>query len=351
MKALSQWAPVTKALSAAPLILSACSDPPPIACAEIQNSVADRIEEAGYVPIGGIDQWVTMRGNDRSNPILLHVHGGPGVTFSVFIDEFAPYEADFTIVHWDQRGSGCTFGRYGEDTPEVTFDRIVRDGIEIATHLKGRLGNQEIIVLGHSLGSVVANEMVQRAPQYFSVYVGVAQFVSFQGTVEAQLAYLRDIGEAEDDADLISAVDTIGLPQPANLQDFFAVNRLLFNHVPADDATWTQHMQSRGPEVMTPAELADWNQGREATVGWLMPEVPQVDLFATAPRLEVPFIVIQGSEDIYSPTELAIAYLENVEAPGKELVVIEGAAHFPHLTHIEEFLSALVETTRPFLME
>ena len=56
---------------------------------------------------------MTIRGDDRTNPILLHVHGGPGIAFSAFMTEFAPYEADFTVVQWDQRGAGCTFGRHG----------------------------------------------------------------------------------------------------------------------------------------------------------------------------------------------------------------------------------------------
>jgi pimeloyl-ACP methyl ester carboxylesterase len=99
---------------------------------------------------------------------------------------------------------------------------------------------------------------------------------------------------------------------------------------------------------MTAEELANWQAGRQASAGWLMPQVGEVDLFSTALRLEIPYIVIQGSDDIFTPTDTAIAYFEQVDAPSKELVIVEGAGHFPHLTHTDQFLSALVRTARPF---
>ncbi len=311
-----------------------------------------RIDEASFIPIGGIDQWVTIRGDNRSNPILLHVHGGPGFAFSAFTNEFASYEADFTVVQWDQRGAGRTFGRYGEDTPEVTLDRIARDGIELAGYLEDHLGKQKIILLGHSIGSIAATEMVRSAPERFAVYVGTGQFANFEGLVDGQLSYLRDVAEATGDADLVAQLVEIGTIDPEGLAQFFAINRTLFSHLPAAEAAFAQSfLQSRPAEAMTPAELADWQGGAEASRDWIMPQVRQVDLFATTQRLEVPVIVIHGSDDIYTPTESTIAYFEHIDAPVKELVIIEGAGHFPHLTHTEQFLSALVRTVRPYVSQ
>jgi pimeloyl-ACP methyl ester carboxylesterase len=314
----------------------------------MRNSTSERLDEASFVPIGGLDQWVTIRGDDRGNPVLLHVHGGPGVAFSAFTDEFAPYEKDFTVVQWDQRGSGCTFGRYGEATPEVTLDRIARDGVALAEYLEDHLGSRKVIVFGHSLGSIVATEMVRRASGMFAAYVGTGQFASFEGTVEAQLIYLRRVAEETNDAKLVAELDALSALDPQGLEQFFAIIQLLNSHLSADDAAWNQRMQSRPPLIMTAEELANWQAGRQASAGWLMPQVGEVDLFSTALRLEIPYIVIQGSDDIFTPTDTAIAYFEQVDAPSKELVIVEGAGHFPHLTHTDQFLSALVRTARPF---
>jgi pimeloyl-ACP methyl ester carboxylesterase len=94
---------------------------------------------------------------------------------------------------------------------------------------------------------------------------------------------------------------------------------------------------------MAPKELADWQAGRQAFTPGLLQQMAGVDLFATARRVEVAFVVIQGSGDWNTPAAAARGYFEQVEAPSKDLVVVDGAGHFAHLTHTPQFLSALGE--------
>ena len=108
-----------------------------------------------------------------------------------------------------------------------------------------------------------------------------------------------------------------------------------------------QRLQSRMPALMTQEELASWSAGQQASVGWLLPGIAATDLVKTTPRLAVPFILIQGADDMFTPTDLAIVYYTGVEAPAKELVTIRGAGHFPHLTHTPSVLAALVRAARP----
>jgi hypothetical protein len=63
-----------------------------------------------FVKIGGIYQWVTIRGQDRENPVMLIMHGGPGVATSPLALYTLGWERDFTLVQWDQRGAGKTLG-------------------------------------------------------------------------------------------------------------------------------------------------------------------------------------------------------------------------------------------------
>jgi proline iminopeptidase len=332
------------AVAHAQLALCLCADAQPAACAARSSGEGKRVEEAGFLPLGGVDQWVTIRGDDRSNPILLHVHGGPGIAFSAFTAEFAPYEASFTVVQWDQRGSGCTFGRHGDATPEVTLDRLATDGLELAAQLRTRFDNRKIIVLGHSFGSIVATEMVRRAPEHFALYVGTAQFASFARALEAQLTHLR--GVAAGDADLTAQLDALAALDSQSLQKFGGVNRILQGggHLPAVDVAWLQRLPAHAAEVMAPKDLADWQAGRQASGSQLIRQIAGVDLFASARRFELPFVVIQGSDDVITPTSVARAYLEHIEAPAKEIIIIDGASHFAHLTHTEEFLAALSRT-------
>src|SRR5215472_14637151 len=94
------------------------------------------IVEGRFIKIGGIDQWVTIRGEDQRNPVLFFVHGGPGSTYSVFTPLLRSWEGHFTIVQWDQRGAGKTFRKNGKaGSGMLTFDRLTRDGIELAEFL------------------------------------------------------------------------------------------------------------------------------------------------------------------------------------------------------------------------
>src|SRR4030095_8601574 len=113
------------------------------------------IDQASYVEIGGIEQWISIRGEDRANPVLLFLHGGPGdATNPWAYAVFRPWLKNFTLVQWDQRGAGRTLGKNGRSLgPTITIDRMVRDGIELSELLRKTLKQDKLIVLGHSWGS------------------------------------------------------------------------------------------------------------------------------------------------------------------------------------------------------
>src|SRR5687767_12656322 len=99
-------------------------------CACMQApAYAARVEEASLISIGGIDQWVTIRGDDNK-PVLLLLHGGPGDVQSPFVSVYAPYESEFLLVQWDQRGAGRTFAASG--AADITLEMQISDGIELS---------------------------------------------------------------------------------------------------------------------------------------------------------------------------------------------------------------------------
>ena len=115
----------------------------------------------------------------RSSCLLFFVHGGPGSTYSIFTPLLRSWEKDFTIVQWDQRGAGKTFRKNGKSgTGILTFDRLTLDGIEIAEFLRDHLGQEKIILVGSSVGSITGTAMAKRRPDLFSAYVGTDQNTS-----------------------------------------------------------------------------------------------------------------------------------------------------------------------------
>src|SRR6185369_16716639 len=101
--------------------------------ADARITTANGIVEGRYVRIGGVEQWLQIRGEDRANPVLLVIHGGPGSPYSVFTPALREWERYFTVVHWDRRGSGRTLRRSGKPR-DVTFECLVEDGIEVAEY-------------------------------------------------------------------------------------------------------------------------------------------------------------------------------------------------------------------------
>src|SRR4051812_17541493 len=139
------------------------------------------IQIGRFVDAGGIPQWITLRGEDRENPVILVLHGGPATSYIGMPQLFRTWEPHFTVVQWDRRGVGKTFGRNGaRGCGEMTLDRIAADGLDIARHLCAHLGHDKVILLGHSMGSMIGVTMAAHSPHLFHAYVGTEQLINMQ---------------------------------------------------------------------------------------------------------------------------------------------------------------------------
>jgi pimeloyl-ACP methyl ester carboxylesterase len=156
----------------------------------VEVAAAQRIpiEEARFLRLGGIDQWITIRGSGRATPILLILHGGPGETQSPLAATYAPLERDFVVVQWDQRGGGKTLARAGTASQDTSLDLLIRDAIELTEYIRTYLNTNNVILIGHSWGSFLGVHIVMRRPELFRAFVGTGQVVSWPGIVDAQLS-------------------------------------------------------------------------------------------------------------------------------------------------------------------
>ena len=141
--------------------------------------------------------------------MILFVHGGPGDSMVPFAQLYRPWEKYFTVVQWDQRGAGKTFGRNGTDEAPMTMDRMVRDGIEVAEYLRAHLHKDKVILLAHSFGTVLGIQMVKRRPDLFAAYVGTGQVVAKAEKERILYARLMKKLEAAHDAEGIARLKTV----------------------------------------------------------------------------------------------------------------------------------------------
>ncbi|MGH6828536.1 MAG: alpha/beta fold hydrolase [Rhizomicrobium sp.] len=312
-------------------------------------AAAAPVDQAGFVKLGGIEQWIGIKGERRANPVLLVVHGGPGDVQWPEAAKYLPWERYFTVVQWDQRGAGRTFGRYGKATPNVDLAHISRDGIELAQWLCKNLDKRKIIVLGHSWGSIVAVSMVKARPDLFAAYVGTGQVESWKASVKLQFAMDLAKAKADKDRAWLKQLEAIGAPDPANTHQYFGFNRLLAIMAPSDQA-WIGHLRSDPAPRKRVKDFKDLEEGMLFSGEKLLPDQVAEDLSKSATRIDTAFFVIQGKDDHVTPTEAAVDYFNKVEAPHKELVLILDAGHFAFMTSGRLFLQALVDRVRPVAM-
>ena len=305
-------------------------------------STANRIDEARYVKVGGIDQWVTMRGEDRANPVVLVLHGGPGDATNPYGHAaFRTWLKTYTVVQWDQRGAGRTLSRNGPTSVEtLTIDRLVQDGVELADILRTTLRKEKIVLLGHSWGSVLGVLMVKAKPDLFSAFVGTGQVGdparSYQVAFDALLQKARELGNAR----AVRELQEIG-PPPYKGGGGYQVQRRWSNLFEGADAFIASMFgfALTAPEY-TIREVNDWLDGQRLSAERLVPQSSALTPSALTGQFALPIFVIQGSDDFTTPTSLAKVFVDGVQAPRKSFVTIKGG-HFAVFMNPSEFLKEL----------
>jgi pimeloyl-ACP methyl ester carboxylesterase len=311
------------------------------------------IDEAGYVPIGGIEQWVTIRGQDRANRVLLFLHGGPGdVTSCWAFRLFVPWEEHFTVVQWDQRGAGRTLKKSGSAVaPTLTVDRMAQDGIELAEYLRKHLGKQKIIVVAHSFGSIVGLQMVRTRPDLFYAYVGTGQVADETKNYSAAYAALLKNARAVKNQRAIDELTKIG-PPPYPAGDGYRVQWKWANFFEGADAFIASTL---GLALVAPGcsveDINDSVTGQSFSAEQLVPQTKSKGPKELGLKFAIPMFFFQGAEDFTSPTALARDYEKAIQSPHKEFVAIQGAGHFAVFMHSDQFLEELLTRVRPLAVK
>jgi pimeloyl-ACP methyl ester carboxylesterase len=319
--------------------------------AETPQTANSEIQEERFVKLGGIDQWITIRGANRANPVLLLIHGGPGDAQSLLRNTYAIYENDFTIVQWDQRGAAKTYAANPNSPPEP--ERVEMDGIELAQYLCNYLAKKKILLLGHSWGTYLGMGMIQKRPELFAAYIGTGQVGSFRDSVQAQFDFLMSHARAANDRKTIEQLEAIGKPDPTSAKQYFSWWSIRNPYMPAVDSNWIKDLKQivkTNPEF-SEEYLKNWGEGMQYSGRTTVNAMLGTDLAKTANTFSVPFFVIQGKEDMVTPTSVAVKYFDVVKAPTKKLIIIENAGHFALVTNSKEFLDALVKNVRPLAIE
>ncbi|WP_063046651.1 alpha/beta fold hydrolase [Nocardia pseudovaccinii] len=305
------------------------------------------ISEAGFVTIGGIEQWIEIRGEVRANPVLLELHGGPGASNTYFANRTRAWEKHFTIVRWDMRGAGKTFGRGAQG--EMTFDRLYADALEVTHHVRDRLQVHEVVLLDASFGSVLGLRLARNHPELYSAYVGTDQNITGgepdHSAFFAVVQRLRKAGkhtaaakleEMGPDATLWTAEQWGLRAKLATSSDPMLTGILKKLIVPS--MWFSPRHRLRDLKVGADGMKYSERVGIESV---------HFDSWHDGTRFDLPFFIFQGDYDSLMPAARARRYFDDVEAPHKEFALIADANHFAAFWQPQQFLELLLSRVRP----
>ncbi len=308
--------------------------------------------EGRFIPVHGHDEWITIRGADRANPVLLILQGL--CQTAPFLE---PWEREWTIVQWDPPGLGSTYAKNAEEGNRgLSIDRNTRDAIAVVEFVCRHLSVRKIAILATSGGTITGLRIAKARPDLFFAYVGNGQVVNFARqealSYELVLARARRAG----DAAAIAELEAIG-PPPYNSVAAVATKDKYAN---APQAAEQALFSALDPAVLaamrTPPPGANYiAQGlrpfdvRAVSMGWfeaLLPEFMAFDARTLGSRFEMPMFFFQGEHDLHTVTSEVQSYVPELDAPAKLLVLLPDAGHMSFFLR-DQLLALLNTHVRP----
>lgn len=293
------------------------------------------VNEESFVKIGGIEQWVTIKGACRDNPVVLVLHGGPGNPMTPYADAlYGAWEKDFTMVQWDQRGAGKTFGR-NHDESALTVEGMAQDGVEVAAYLTAHLNQKKVVLMGGSWSSVLGVHMARARPELFHAYITTGQLVRNPDNLISSHQKVLTLARAAGDTATVATIEALGSPPWTNPRAFGILRRATRVYeaktaTPAPKAWWAP-----AAPYATDKALADYEGGEDFSyiqfVGMKGDGMlSRIDLPALGLDFAIPMFFVQGAADLVTTPEVARRYYDSITAPKKAWRLVTDAGHDPN---------------------
>jgi proline iminopeptidase len=324
---------------------------------KLQKVVSPRgIDERVAVSLGGIKQWITVRGRDDRNPILLFIHGGPAApempTSWTFQDGWEDF---FTVVQWDQRGAGKTYAANDPDKvkPTLSVERMTEDAAELVQYLRTQYGKDKIFVMAHSWGTILGLRLAQEHPEWLYAYIGMGQITDMQKgerlDYEATLKAAQDTGNAQAVKELKALAPYPTASGTVSL-DAISVERkwsVIYGGLSwrRDSYAYYYDASELSPDY-TDADLKAIDQGSLLSLTQLLPSMIQTD-FTKTTDFKCPIILFNGRHDTTVSAVVAADWFKTVHAPVKKLIWFEDSAHMMQIEQPGAVLLHLVQDVRP----
>ena len=308
------------------------------------------IDRKERVLLGGMQQTIHIWGTKSENPVVLFLHGGPGVpNRHGMAKNHMDLLDDFTIVAWDQRGTGGSY--FGCDPATLTLEQLIGDCAELIEYLCRTLQKKKIFLLGGSWGTELGTLVCQRYGELVAGYIGYGQVVNGIENENVSYAYTLEKAKEADCAEDIAKLEEIGPPVDGQYQPVFEglmAQRSLLKKYGGHSTKKGGYFSGTVLPILTSPELSlrekiGTAKGYKVCLTQMWPTIVHYDFIRDCGPFTMPYYIFQGRLDQNTPSSLVQAYYDSIEAPDKALVWFEHSAHGPLGEEPEKFKALMRE--------
>jgi pimeloyl-ACP methyl ester carboxylesterase len=276
---------------------------------------------------------------------VLFLHGGPGICERHQVLRYQSGLADAaTLVCWDQRGAGLSYDKR-LDPKTMTISRLTDDAAELVDLLRNRFGQNKIIIVGHSWGTLLGTLLAYRCPDGIAAYVGMGQFVDGDENEAMSYDFVRSEAEKRGDRKALRALERVGAPERGhykNLDDLMVQRNLMTKYGGGTFKRKDSLVKSLVIPLLTSHEYSlrdvlKFRDGAYFSLKTLWETVVDVNFFTDVPALAVPVYLTEGRHDQNTPIPIALRWYDGLKAPYKEWIWFERSAHTPMVEEPEKW--------------
>ena len=318
---------------------------------ENENKEINSISELRQVTLNGRKEWISIRGQDKNNPVLLFLAGGPGGSQMAAVrHDLSELEEHFVVVNWDQPGSGKSY--HAMPIKDITVNTYIDDGYALTKYLCNTFNQDKIHLVGESWGSALGIFLADRAPEFYHSFIGTGQMIDFKQTEIADYQKALELAQKSGDKEKISNLKKNGIP-PYYGEDVTWKSaeylQYLSGHMAKNPEIENNHyntMRDLFSEEYGIMDKINYLRGIAVTFGHVYQQLYEIDLRKDYTQLEVPVYFFLGRHDLNAPAAFAEEYYEKLNAPKKEIIWFEHSGHSPWLNENGRFAEEVIKISR-----
>ena len=305
------------------------------------------VSELKQITLNGRKEWISIRGQDKSNPVLLFLAGGPGGSqLATVRHDLSELEKHFVVVGWEQAGSTKSYNAVG--IGDITVNTYIDDGYKLTQYLCETFEQEKIYLVGESWGSALGIFLIDKAPELYHAFIGTGQMVSFLDTEIIDYELAMKIAHEKGDTEIVKKLESNGYP-PYYGKNVTWKSAAYLNYLSSYMAS-NPAIHNSGYNTFRDLFSSEYGildkinffRGIINTFNTIYPQLYNIDLRTDYQNVEVPVYFFLGRHDINAPTSLVEEYFDILNAPTKEIVWFEHSGHSPWINESKKFVEEIL---------